>query len=96
MQSSITEAPKKKFDWSWARFGYGVVGAMAPEIYRITREKDISLISAHPFLIVMSVAMVLIGGVFANAWDDDHAIKCIYIGSTFPLWLSAWTHFAVH
>jgi len=35
---------------------------------------------------------VLLGGVFADAWEDDHAIKCLYIGATFPVWLSAWAH----
>jgi hypothetical protein len=75
---------------------YGVLGAAAPEVYRITRTADVSLVHAHPYLIVMTVAFVLFGGVFASAWDDDNPLKCLYVGATFPIWLSAWAHMVIH
>jgi hypothetical protein len=82
--------------WSWSRFLYGAVGASAPEIYRITRTADLSLVNAHPYLIAMSIAFVLIGGVFASAWGDEWPLKSIYVGATFPIWVSAWTHMVTH
>jgi hypothetical protein len=71
---------------------YGVCGALAVEAYRVTREHDVSMVHSHPYVIVMSIVWIIIGGVFASAWEDDHPLKCLYIGSTFPIWLSAWTH----
>jgi hypothetical protein len=43
-------------------------------------------------LIAVSIVFVLLGGVLADAWEDNHALKCLYIGETFPVWLSAWSH----
>ena len=68
---------------------------MAPELYRITRTADVSLVHAHPYLIVMTVLFVMFGGVFASAWDDNNPLKCLYVGATFPIWLSAWAHMVV-
>jgi hypothetical protein len=73
---------------------YGALGALAPEVVRIYRTSDLSLLHSSPFLICFSIAFVLLGGVFADAWEDDHVIKCLYIGATFPIWLSAWAHLA--
>jgi hypothetical protein len=81
-----------KHRWSSQRFVYGAVGALAPEIVRIQKASDLSLLHASPYLVVVSIVFVLLGGVFADAWEDNHAIKCIYIGATFPIWLSAWAH----
>ena len=78
--------------WSFQRFAYGAVGALAPEVVRIYKASDLSLIHSSAFLIAVSIVFVLLGGVFADAWEDDHAIKCLYIGTTFPVWLSAWAH----
>jgi hypothetical protein len=78
--------------WSSQRFLYGALGALAPEVVRIYKTSDLSLIHSSPYLIVVSVVFVLLGGVFADAWEDNHAIKCLYIGATFPIWLSAWAH----
>ncbi len=85
-----------KHRWSWSRFGWGAIGAAAPEVYRITRTADVSLVHAHPYLIVMSIAYVFIGGAFAVAWEDEWALKSIYIGATFPLWISTWTQIGIH
>jgi hypothetical protein len=75
---------------------YGVLGAMAPEAYRITRTADVSLVHAHPYLIFMTIVFLLFGGVFASAWDDNNPLKCLYVGATFPIWLSAWAHMVIH
>ena len=71
---------------------YGVLGALSVEACRVIRKADVSIIHAHPYVIVMSIVWVLIGGVFASAWEDEHPLKCLYIGATFPIWLSTWTH----
>jgi hypothetical protein len=78
--------------WSFQRFAYGAVGALAPEVVRIYKASDLSLIHSSPYLIAVSIVFVLLGGVFADAWEDNHAIKCLYVGATFPVWLSAWAH----
>ena len=44
------------------------------------------------YLIAVSVVFVLLGGVFADAWEDNHAIQGLYIGATFPVCLSAQSH----
>jgi hypothetical protein len=85
-----------KVEWSWHRFWYGCVGAAAPEIVRLLKaykEQQASVFPASDWslgLILVSVAFVGLGGVFASAWGDDYPIKCIYNGATFPLLLSAW------
>ncbi len=84
--------PLHEHKWSWPRFGWGVVGAAAPEIYRIVRTSDVSLKNADHFLIVMSILYLFIGGAFAVAWEDNWPLKSIYVGSTFPIWISTWTH----
>lgn len=78
--------------WSFNRFAYGALGALAPEVVRIRQASDLSLIHSSPYLIVISIVFVLLGGVFADAWEEAHPIKCLYIGATFPIWLTAWAH----
>jgi hypothetical protein len=72
------------------------LGAAAPEIFRITKTADVSLVHAHPYLIFMSVLYIAVGGFFAVAWEDEWALKSIYIGTTFPIWISTWTHMVIH
>ena len=71
---------------------YGAVGALALEVVRIHQSADVSLMHSAPYLVVVSIVFVLLGGVFADAWEDNHPIKCLYIGATFPIWLAAWAH----
>jgi hypothetical protein len=84
-----------KVNWSWHRFFYGCIGAIAPEIARLFKaykEHQVAF-SAHDVslgLVLVSVGFVFLGGVFASAWGDNYPIKCIYNGATFPLLLSAW------
>jgi hypothetical protein len=78
--------------WSFQRFAYGAVGALAPEVVRIYNASDLSLIHSSSYLIAVSIVVVLLGGVFADAWEDNHAIQGLYIGATFPVCLSAQSH----
>jgi hypothetical protein len=59
---------------------------------RIYNASDLSLIRSSPYLIAVSIVFVLLGGVFADAREDHHAIQCLSLGATFPVWLSAWSH----
>jgi hypothetical protein len=83
-----------KHEWSWHRFRYGLVEAAAPEVVRAFKAyKEHSLtLSSHDLIpgVVIFIVFVCFGGVFADAWEEDSAIKCIYNGATFPLVLSAW------
>ena len=79
-------------NWSWHRFCYGAIGAMAPEVVRIYKTFDLRLANSSLFFVGVSIVFLLLGGVFAVAWEDDHAVKCLYVGATFPIWLSGWAH----
>jgi len=46
------------------------------------------------FYSTIFVAYVVLGGIVSVAWQDDHPIKCFYIGSSFPIWITAWAHIA--
>jgi hypothetical protein len=61
-------------------------------VVRIYNASDLSLIPSSPYLIAVSIVFVLLRGVLADAEEDNHALKCLYIGETFPVWLSAWSH----
>lgn len=82
----------KQERWSWRRFFYGAVGALAPEAvrwYNIVRFGGQPLHVTLAY-VVWSLVFIAIGGVFASAWGDNHAYKCLYIGATFPILVSAW------
>ena len=72
------------------------MGAAAPEIYRLSRILTVEQFQGSFLYILVSVASIALGGVFASVWDEDHPIKCIYLGATFPFWISAWTHMQMH
>jgi hypothetical protein len=83
-------------NWSWHRFGYGVIGAAAPEIVRMVKTVDLAgPPHINALAVIISIVFLFLGGSLAVAWDDDSPIKCIYVGSTFPIWFSAWAHIAV-
>jgi hypothetical protein len=44
-------------------------------VVRIYNASDLSLIPSSPYLIAVSIVLVLLGGVFADAGEDNHAIK---------------------
>jgi hypothetical protein len=47
-------------------------------VVRIYNASDFSLIPSSPYLIAVSIVFVLLGGVFADAGEDNHALKCLY------------------
>jgi len=53
-------------------------------VVRIYNASDLSLIPSSLYLIAVSIVFVLLGGVFADAWEDNHAMKCLYIGTNLP------------
>jgi hypothetical protein len=71
-----------------------VVGAAAPEIvraFKAYKEQSLTLSSSSLILgVVTFLFFVGFGGIFAQAWEEDSPMKCIYNGATFPLLLSAW------
>lgn len=82
--------------WSWPRFRWGCIGAASPEMYRIFKILSHGdTFQWHLLYVLYFFAIIGLGGAFAVAWEDDRPIKCIYIGATFPLWLSAWAHINV-
>jgi hypothetical protein len=85
--------PKPQHSFSWHRFRYGCIGALAPEICRLVKVLPVQA-QYHPssLFVLISLAFVVLGGIFASAWEDDKPLKCIYMGSTFPIWISAFTH----
>jgi hypothetical protein len=81
---------EKSSAWSWNRFVYGSIGGMGVEFIRISK---ISSVGSIPWgYIWVSVVIVTMAGVFANAWKDERPIGAIYIGATFGIWISAWTN----
>jgi multisubunit Na+/H+ antiporter MnhC subunit len=81
-------------EWSWWRFWWGALGAVAPEIIRLY--KTVTNPAATPLTpqkfsltyIVVSLAFVALGGALAVAWNDETAIKCIAVGAATPLIIS--------
>ncbi len=35
------------------------------------------------------------GGIFAEAWGDNWAVKCIYLGASVQIWLAAFAHIKI-
>ena len=79
-------------DWSWWRFLWGAVGALAPEILRLY--KIITGDSKNPLpkfgwaYFSISVLFVGVAGLFAVAWHEDNAFKCIWLGVSLPSTIS--------
>jgi hypothetical protein len=80
------------YKWNWTRFSYGVIGAAAPEIIRIYKTGDVSLAHSGWFMWIIALLFVFLGGVFADAWQDEHKIKWLYLGASFQVWFAAWAH----
>ena len=47
---------------------------------------------SSPYRIAVSMVFVLLGGVFAAAWEDNHAVQYLYIGATFRSGCRRWSH----
>lgn len=76
----------------FTRFGYGVAGAVGLELVRwadILRGPaiDAGMLVNLPYFVPVFAGLVIVSGVFAAAWSDDHPVKCIYFGATFPAFM---------
>jgi hypothetical protein len=82
------------FKWSWHRFFWGAVGAAALEVvrlYKVVTGAAAGILRAFTFwYFLISVLFIVLGGLFAVAWDDDHPVKCLYVGASVPIIISAW------
>jgi len=83
--------------WSWKRFAYGTLGALAPEGIRLHNAYPLLNPAAGTLIphltagyVSFSLLFIFIGGAFASAWGDNNPVKCLYVGATFPVILSAW------
>jgi hypothetical protein len=79
---------------SWlVRCGYGSVGAIAPELIRWTKialhPAATDLPTYWPLYVSVFAAFIVANGVFAASWRDHSPIKCIYLGATFPAFITS-------
>jgi hypothetical protein len=76
-----------------ARFIYGVLGAVSPEVVRWSKValhyKPSDLPDSWSLYIVVMIVFELCSGFFSTLWEDNNRIKCFYLGVTFPLFVSA-------
>ena len=73
-------------------FWWGAFGALAGEIVRFYKIFVLEVIPVPHFsrlYFLISFAFVLCGGFFAVAWDDDHKLRCLYVGLSFVSIISA-------
>lgn len=90
-----------------ARFFYGLFGSGLVEAIRALRimgalaassnseqSHSVPNLNYHdPVIIVIVLFLIIGGGVFAMSWREDHGWKCMYLGATVTLYMSAWAHF---
>ena len=73
---------------------WGGIGALAPEVVRlhtlVTAQGSPLLPTISLFYVTASLAFIAVGGLFAVAWNDDNPVKCLYIGASLPVIVSAW------
>lgn len=83
----------------WQQFLSGAFGALAVEIARL-RPLIIGDIPHPPDFsatyLLFSFLFVLTGGGFALTWNDDNPVKCLYLGATWPIIVSAWLAASPH
>jgi hypothetical protein len=76
------------------RFIWGAVGATGTEVYRLYKIFVLGVMVAPHFSLAylfISVAFIIVAGLFAVAWQDNKPLKCIYIGLTLPAIISGWS-----
>src|SRR5579862_6474056 len=89
-----------------ARFFYGLFGSALVEAIRALRiigthaaaatSSGLPNLDYHdPAVIGIVIFLVIGGGVFAMSWREDHGWKCMYLGATVTLYMSAWAHFSM-
>lgn len=79
--------------WNWNWFFWGCIGAAAPEIVRSYRILIGGTRGRLPkfsfFYFVFSGAYIVFGGLFAVAWAENNAWKCLWIGASLPFIVAA-------
>ena len=84
-----------ELQWAWWRFGWGALGAAAPEIirlYRIVTDPGATPGAPHRFTFwyfSISLVFLILGGAVAVAWGENNALKCIWVGASVPLIISS-------
>jgi len=79
----------------WHRFGWGVGGAFANEMYRLHKlQLDSRLPSFPRSYFLLSLGILVGAGLFAAAWEDSKPWKCFYLGVSVGVYLAVWS--AVH
>ena len=68
-------------------------GALAHEAFRLFKifEKAQNLPPFPPVYYVLSVFMLISGGLFSAAWEDNKAWKCFYLGVTVGVYIAVWS-----
>ena len=77
------------------QFGWGAGGAFVHEAYRL--EKIYGAVNLPKFPLsyyFLSLALIVGGGIFSAAWQDDKAWKCFYLGVSVGVYIAVWS--AVH
>ncbi len=62
---------------------------------RIYRTVDLSLLHSPNYIRVIAIGLFVMGGIFAEAWGDNWAVKCIYLGASVQIWLAAFAHIKI-
>jgi hypothetical protein len=79
--------------WSWSTFGYGAVGALAPEIIRlhniVTGVSSGTIKVFDPLYLLVSLVFVVLGGIVAVAWGERTAFKSFGVGVALPVIISS-------
>jgi len=79
--------------WSWWRFTWGAVGAAAPELlrlYNIVTGRTREPLNFRRSYFLISPAFLVMGGFFSVAWGEDPPFKCIWVGLSLPVIISAY------
>jgi hypothetical protein len=74
---------------------WGAVCAAAPEIVRLFKQVSRTPPGIATFswwYLIVSAMFIALGGYFAMAWNDNVAVKCIGIGASLPLIVSAFAY----
>jgi len=59
-------------------------------LYKIVLQVNPNIFHFSWQYLIVSLVFVVFGGLFAVAWNDDNPIKCLYVGVSFPIIISAW------
>jgi hypothetical protein len=82
-----------EWDWSWWRFLFGALGATAPEVLRLykilTRHTPELLPNFSLAYFGISVILTGLGGLLAVVWGENHWLKCLWVGVSFPVLISS-------